>query len=250
MSESSPRVGYPRLGTPTEQALRKAGVSIASQPALPHLSEPPESRLTDSVEEALVRVEGLHPRITVASHYRLGGWKNAIGECWLRSGVATRLGAAADLLPNPFGFVVFDGWRPRALQEELYRTALTDPDIPEGFLAEPSRDSRRPAPHESGGAVDLTLTVDGTAIAPGTDFDDTTTHAFTAALESTPGVDRDARRMLYWAMRGAGFIVYQGEWWHFEYGTSRWSSIVGQPPIYDTTKPPQHPETAGPTSCG
>ena len=87
--------------------------------------------------------------------------------------------------------------------------------------------------------MDLALTLDGVPIAPGTDFDDTTTHAFAAALEDTPGPDRDARRMLYWVMRDAGFVVYEGEWWHFEYGTRRWAAIVNRSPIYGVTHPPR-----------
>ena len=202
------------------------------------LTEPREPKVTDPIDEPMVRVDGLHPRIEVVQHYAIGGWPNAINECWLRSGVATRLRAAADGLPEPFGLVVYDGWRPRDLQEVLYLTALADPAIPSGFLAEPSRDGERPAPHESGGAVDLALTVNGVAIAPGTDFDDTTSQAFAAALEGTPGPDREARRLLYWVMRAAGFIVYEGEWWHFEYGTRRWAAIVNRSPFYGPTRPP------------
>ena len=238
MNTTSPRIGYPRLGIPSDEALQAAGISIDPQPALPILSEPSQSSVTNPIHDPLVRVDGLHSRIEVVPHYQLGGWQYAIGDCWLRSEAARRLSTAVDRLPDPFGLVVYDGWRPRALQEELYQTALADPEIPEGFLAEPSRDDHRPAPHESGGAVDLALTVDGVPIAPGTDFDATTSVAFAAALENNPGHDREARRLLYWAMRDVGFVVYQGEWWHFEYGTRRWAAIVDQQPIYDRTSPP------------
>ncbi|RLE25564.1 MAG: hypothetical protein DRJ50_02715 [Actinobacteria bacterium] len=238
MTSVDPRIGFPRLGTPTEVALQLANTSIIEQRPLPELIEPSELEVADPVDDPLVRVEGYHPRIQVAAHYQLGGWSNAIGECWLRSGVASRLGAVADGLPDPFGLLVYDGWRPRALQAELYLAALSDPAIPPGFLAEPSRDEIRPAPHESGGAVDLALTVEGVAIAPGTDFDDTTSTSFAAALENKPGPDREARRMLYWAMRSTGFIVYEGEWWHFEFGTRRWAGIVGRSPIFGPAQPP------------
>jgi D-alanyl-D-alanine dipeptidase len=238
MTSAQPRIGYPRLGIPAESALDSAGLSLPTQPPLPSLIEPTEPAVTDPIDELMIRVEDLHPNIDVVPHYALGGWTNAIGECWLRSGVATRLRAAADALPEAVGLVVYDGWRPRKLQKELYMTALADPAIPPGFLAEPSSDDVRPAPHESGGAVDLALTVNGVAVAPGTDFDDTTTQAFAAALEDTPGPDRDARRMLYWVMRNAGFVVYEGEWWHFEYGTRRWAAILNRSPIYDATRPP------------
>jgi D-alanyl-D-alanine dipeptidase len=238
MRSSPPRIGFPRLGTPTQEAALKTGVSIGPQPALPRFSEPPQSNVADPVDDPMIRIEHFHPRIKVVPHYQLGGWTNAIGGCWLRSDVAARLGAAVDRLANPFGLVVYDGWRPRALQEELYLTAVTDPEIPAGLIAEPSGDDNRPAPHESGGAVDLALTIDGVPIAPGTDFDDTTSVAFAAALENDRGPDREARRLLYWAMSDSGFVVYQNEWWHFEYGTVRWATIVGQAAIYAATEAP------------
>jgi len=238
MTSPQPRIGYPRLGTPTEIALGMDGVSIPEQPPLPALSEPQEPSFTTPIDEPMVRVEGTHPRIQVVHHYELGGWANAINDCWLRSGVVARLRAAVDSLPNPFGLVVYDGWRPRQLQQELYGTAMADPSVPPGFLAEPSRTPERPAPHETGGAVDLTLAVDGVPIAPGTDFDDPASQTLAAALEDTPGPDRDARRLLYWVMRRAGFVVYEGEWWHFEYGTRRWGAITDRAPFYGATLPP------------
>ena len=30
------------------------------------------------------------------------------------------------------------------------------------------------------------------------------------------------RRLLYWAMTGAGFANYPYEWWHFDWGTQFW----------------------------
>ncbi len=29
-----------------------------------------------------------------------------------------------------------------------------------------------------------------------------------------------------------GFVVFDGEWWHFEHGTRRWAAITGHPPRY------------------
>jgi len=149
----------------------------------------------------------------------------------------SRLTAAVESLPPRWGFAVFDAWRPLALQQELYTAAYSDPDLPPGFLAEPSTDPATPPPHLTGGAVDLTLTVDGVALALGTGFDDITTMAGAARLESRPGPAREARRMLYRHMHDAGFIIFEGEWWHFEYGTIRWSAITGHPPLYGPTSP-------------
>ncbi len=236
MTETNYRqLGFPRLGIPATQALAAAGVTLEEQPALPELVEPTMPTVDAPVDEPLVLVD--HPRIKVVPFYELGGWEHAISQCWLRSGVAKRLYQAVESLPKPYGFAVYDGWRPRELQAELYYTAIADPALPQDFMSEPSQDETRPAPHESGGAVDLTLTVDGAAIAPGTDFDDTTTRAFARSIEDEPGPDREIRRLLYWTMRDAGFVVFVGEWWHFEYGTRRWSGITGEPSIYGPVKP-------------
>ena len=80
--------------------------------------------------------------------------------------------------------------------------------------------------------MDLTLTVNGIPLAPGTGFDDLSPLARTDALEGTEGPDRAVRRLLYWSMRKAGFVVYDGEWWHFEFGTRRWAALTGSAPLF------------------
>ena len=104
-------------------------------------------------------------------------------------------------------------------------------------MAEPIADPRTPPPHLTGGTVDLTLTLDGTPLALGTGFDDFTPEAYTESLEQTPGASRELRRLLYRAMRDAGFVVLHCEWWHFEYGTRRWAAITGNHPLYGPAAP-------------
>ncbi len=232
---TEPQVGLPLLSTPTQAALQKSGYTLAAQQPLPALVEPDPILLENPSAEPLVELS--HPEILWLSHYEKGRWSHAISKCWLRPEVVDRLIRALAALPNGFGLAVFDAWRPRNLQAELYDHAYADPDLPPGFLAVPTEDSRLPAPHETGGAVDLTLTVGGIPIAAGTDFDDFTPLAACAALEQVPGVDRAARRLLYSVMSGAGFVVLQGEWWHFEYGTTRWAAITGATPSYGTASP-------------
>ena len=131
-------------------------------------------------------------------------------------------------LPDRWGLAVFDGWRPLALQQELYDAAIDYP----GLMAAPSADPSTPPPHLRGGAVDLTLTFNATPVAPGTGFDDITERARATFLETEPGPDRYIRRALFHAMAAQGFVVYEGEWWHFEYGTRRWAALTGEAPIY------------------
>jgi len=226
----------PLLGTQTQAALDKGGYVLGEQPPLPELDEPKASRLRDPSTEQLVKLD--HPEIVWLSHYELGNWSNAISTCWLRPEVVRRLTMALAELPDGFGLAVFDGWRPRDLQLELYEHAYADSELPPGFLAVPTSDEKLPAPHETGGAVDITLTVGGLVIAAGTDFDDFTPLAAAAALEAVPGADREARRLLFRVMNSAGFVVLKGEWWHFEWGTTRWAALTGHEPVYGAIAPP------------
>lgn len=155
--------------------------------------------------------------------------------------------SVAEALPDRFGLAVLDAWRPLELQHDIYDSAYADPDLPPGFVSLPSADPSTPPPHLTGGTVDVTLTLDGHALRLGTEFDDFTDRARADALEPelrrhpTVGeprwAERELRRILYWAMRSAGFVVIDCEWWHFEYGTRRWAALTGNAPLYGPAQP-------------
>jgi zinc D-Ala-D-Ala dipeptidase len=207
------------------------GVEVAKGTPLPDLVEPKDKpRVVSPSPEPLVPVE--HRRIRVLGNYWHAGWEHAVPGAWLRIGAMDRLTAVADSLPSRFGLAVFDAWRPLALQAVLYEAAYGDPGLPPGFVSYPDTDVATPPPHLTGGTVDLSLTFDGTPLALGTGFDDFTDAARSDSWESTPGPDRELRRMLYWRMRDADFVLLDCEWWHFEFGTRRWAAIRGTQPIY------------------
>lgn len=202
---------------------------------MPTLIEPASMpRVTDPVDEPLVPI--VHRRIRTLSNYWHAGWSRARPTTLMRSGAFDRLAAVADSLPDHFGLAVFDAWRPLDLQAELFDAAYANHTLPPGFVSDPNPDPLTPPPHLTGGTVDVTLTLDGIALAPASGFDDFTNVAHADALEmgstGSPSIDRDVRRMLYWQMRSAGFVVLQQEWWHFEYGTRRWAAITENAPIY------------------
>jgi len=203
---------------------------------LPVLRDPEPPAIAGPVDDPLVLVE--HRRIRVLSNYWHAGWADAIPSTWLRASVFERLTTVADALPQGWGLAVFDAWRPIELQRTLYDAAVADPAIEPGLMAPPSTDPATPPPHVTGGAVDVTLTIDGTPIAPGTGFDHTTVRAHTAHLEREPGVARHIRRALFHSMAAQGFVVFAGEWWHFEYGTRRWAAVTGSRPQYGSATPP------------
>jgi D-alanyl-D-alanine dipeptidase len=231
-----PKLGEPRLGVACADTLDAAGLHIAPQPSLPDLQELEDTFSGVPSDEPLVRPTD--DRITVLPYYSLAGWANAIPDCWMRARVAARLAQVCDFLPSGLDLVIFDAWRPRQLQTELFAAAEAD-GLPHGLIAQPTTHDLHPAPHETGGAVDVTLALDGVPLALGTDFDEMVPEAAAAAIESEPGVAREARRLLFWAMHSAGFVVYVEEWWHFEYGTRRWAAITGHPAIYAAATRPQ-----------
>lgn len=235
MTPDFPRFDQPNYTVWAASLFADTAPTIPDGGALPTLCDPVAPPVLDRHPEPLVRVE--HRRIRLLSNYWHAGWTSAIASTWLRAGAFERLTAVADSLPDRWGLAIFDAWRPLELQRELYDAAALNPDLEPGFMALPSADPAIPPPHMSGGAVDLTLTFDGTPIAPGTGFDDTTERARAAYLEDAPGPDRHIRRALFHAMASQGFVIYEGEWWHFEYGTRRWAAITGMAPLYGPTSP-------------
>ena len=99
-------------------------------------------------------------------------------------------------------------------------------------------------PHGTGGAVDVTLLIDGEEAPMGTGFDDFVPHAASNWYHQTPPqteADFTAsanREMLRTAMETAGFVGLDSEWWHFEWGTKRWAEAVGMPVILSTVLAP------------
>ena len=229
-----PRFDEPDYTVPAEE-LWSGEPPIDDIGPLPELTEPAEGVVANPSDEPMVRVE--HRRIRVLANYWHAGWSTAIPTTWLRQGVMDRVAAVADALPDRWGLAVFDAWRPLELQRELYEAATADPNIQPGLMAPPSADPATPPPHLTGGAVDLTLTWDGTPLALGTGFDDITSRAFVASLEDEPGPARHLRRALFHRMAAEGFVVYPGEWWHFEWGTRRWAGVRGDQPIYGPASP-------------
>jgi D-alanyl-D-alanine dipeptidase len=176
----------------------------------------------------------------------------AIDTLLLRKGVADRLARANERLrPQGLHLFLFDAWRPRAVQEYFHdfwapreisrrRPELAGESLVaevERYWAPPSPSDSRPAPHATGGAVDLTVVwSDGQPLWMGSLFDDVTALAHTDRFERVAGADfsfsdeeaRANRRLLYWVMTDAGFANHPDEWWHYSYGDQTWAALTGQ----------------------
>ena len=113
--------------------------------------------------------------------------------------------------PLGYGLLIHDAYRPWYVTKIFW-----DATPPEGkiFVADPAQGSR----HNRGCAVDLTLydLATGKPIEmPGT-YDEMSPRSFPDYPGGT-SLQRWHRDLLRRAMESEGFIVYEAEWWHFDY---------------------------------
>lgn len=176
-------------------------------------------------------------RIHVAPMYHERGVAAAPTVICVRRRVLDALRGAAAGLPPGIDILVWDGLRPLETQAgivEAFKMSLPEEgrdEVIERYLSPPPESEqaflRSPPPHATGGAVDVTLCdASGTALHLGAEFDQFDETAWLAYYEDPDHcADGDAvhwrerRRMLYWAMLGAGFAPYPWEYWHYEIGT-------------------------------
>jgi zinc D-Ala-D-Ala dipeptidase len=186
----------------------------------------------------------------------------AIDALWVRQGVAARLAMVDQRLrAQGLRLHLFDAWRPRAVQAFFHDVWLPAelrarrPDLAGDALraevarywAAPTVDAAFPAPHATGGAVDLTITfLDGEPLWMGSLLDDASALAATDRFEADGAEwsfsDEEARanrRLLYWLMIEAGFVNLPDEWWHFSFGDRLWAAMApGRAPLYGLAEPP------------
>ncbi len=201
--------------------------------------------------ERLISLRGCHTRILVSPQYFLKSIPGALDDCFAREGTAQRLARVAGSLPDDLNLMVWDAWRSKEVQAWLfedYRAILKrqHPDLSDAdldqltipFVSRPSSDPSAPSPHNTGGAVDLTLAdAAGAPLPMGAEFDEFADCAATAyynqlasrrALSPAEQTFVKNRSLLLDAMQAVGFVNYSGEWWHFDYGNQWWADATGQ----------------------
>jgi D-alanyl-D-alanine dipeptidase len=220
---------------------------------IPALSQPRGWQEVEIREcgERLVPLSTLAPdRIVVEARYHQEGYSGAMEECYARESVARLLLEAAKTLPPGWQVVIFDAWRPVALQRQIFdrykaRLRGEHPELTEHALDEetqryvawPSANPERPSPHLTGGAVDLSWRdAAGCNLDMGTDFDAFDDKSGTRYFEHQ--VERHGRltpeeevflrnrRVLFHALAAVGFTNYPEEWWHFDYGRSQYGPVL------------------------
>lgn len=199
-------------------------------------------------DEPFVQVKD-SAKIIIRMQYPLRGMKNGEPACYMRRTVYEMLQKAAAQLDEGYAFVIWDAWRPFALQKELFtsyradiihdfhlenRTEAEQVKFISQFVADPVDNHDFPPAHTTGGALDLTLAENGRELDFGTGFDAFTDKTETVYYETHEEDEniRDNRRMLYHVMCSAGFVNLPSEWWHYEYGDQNWAGVRGQPAKY------------------
>ncbi len=162
----------------------------------------------------LVRVKDYIPHIYVDLKYAkadnfMGQVIYDFDEAYLRLGTTLRLAEAqASLAARGYSLKIWDAWRPLSAQFKMWEAYPVS-----GYVANPTNGGS--SKHNRGSAVDVTLVgADGSELPMPTAFDD---------FAAVP--DRDYAKypadaaanaiLLEQAMVAAGFLPYDGEWWHF-----------------------------------
>lgn len=195
----------------------------------------------------------IHPRIQVNPMYFNLNF-SPFAQIYGRFAVLECLLNALEWIPEEYGFLIWDVYRPRAVQARLFQWMREEirkkyPELSEEenyqetkkYMSAPSvaGDDYCP-PHLSGGAIDLTLfdLRKGKALEMGTAFDDCSERAHSNYFELKPYLTSEDKRiqerrsLLRTAMNKVGFSAYQYEWWHFDIGNIFWSRAMNLPAVF------------------
>lgn len=119
-------------------------------------------------EHPMIATDSIYVGERNSSPYPTMKLDGALFTVFVREGVAKRLKHAASLLPPRHMLLVWDAYRPQAVQQALfdsYVDKLVGDGVPlkqaqqdaQQFVSIPSDDQTRPPSHNTGGAVDLTI---------------------------------------------------------------------------------------------
>jgi D-alanyl-D-alanine dipeptidase len=192
--------------------------------------------------EPMVCLRGLDPRIAI-DETRSQISSTSVHFCYARLGLARRLIAALEGLPPGFGFIVKEAYRPLARQqaswEEAGRKLLgNDPGLGaaelrrlvSAYVAPPAV-----AGHPTGGALDVTLSLDGRELFMGTAFNDEPGESGGRSFLDAEDIGREARgyrSILASSLGAAGFVNYPTEWWHWSFGDKYWAFLGERRVLY------------------
>ncbi len=214
------------------EAVRGALVALAlfggtSLPELAHAQAPEAEAKPKAPAPKLLDVTQHIPDVVLDLRYATEN--NFLGKkvypdgarCLLLPQTVEKLKVAAQALrAQGFRLLLYDCFRPRAVQWEMWKI-LPKP----GYVADPRKGSH----HNRGAAVDLGLAdKEGRELAHPTPFDTFNK----AAHHGYQGASEDAirhREALREAMEGAGFRKNRMEWWHYSLPHSSRYPVLDEP---------------------
>lgn len=226
---------------------------------IPHTAEPDWHALFRQLicekNEPLVKIK-TNDRIQIYAAYHDMNLPGALPDIWVRRTVFERLSEALNYLPEHLGLLILDGWRSLSVQVALRQnmeaqiarehpqwSADTITAFADHFVAKPQSSPDSPSPHLTGGSVDITLfdCISGKTLDMGSAFDSPHNESHTAFFEneSADPIFRNRRRILYHAMRKAGFTNLPSEWWHYDFGNQSWAYFAKQPSAFFGATQPQ-----------
>lgn len=133
-----------------------------------------------------------------------------VERCFLRRAVAEKLVEAhRSLAKDGLGLKIWDGYRPHSVQYLMW-----DASPSPGYVGHPKQGSK----HNRGAAVDVTLVElkTGNECAMPTPYDEFSPRAHLNYFQVSEEIAANRTR-LQTAMREAGFLPIDSEWWHFDY---------------------------------
>ncbi len=151
---------------------------------------------------------------------------------YARETVARKIHEVADSLPSGYALLLLESYRSLESQTQKWNERKTHvkKENPQASEVEIDRLTRlgvafpsRSGPHQTGGAVDVSLLYEGKVVDMGTDWCEFNDLTPTAAKNLSPTY-KSTRDILHKAMKQAGFVNYPGEWWHFSYGDRMWTA--------------------------
>lgn len=162
----------------------------------------------------LVELQALLPDAIIDLRYASSA--NILGRSLYEAGFTARLADSAAqaltkvcdaLAQQDYKLVIWDAFRPQAVQQELLALNL---ELHDTYVLQDSN-------HCRGQALDITIATNtGEYLDMGTDHDDFSDKAHVDSSQLTPEQMKN-RAVLTNAMQTAGFTTWPYEWWHFDY---------------------------------
>ena len=222
-------------------------------------SLPSDAQLASWHKQAQAVAIHSQPGLKVINAYHRMGMSGTLPHLYLRECVWQQLQSVWQQLQPHTGLLLFDGFRSRQTQQTIFddfqqMIACMYPDWDQEaiynetltYVSNPkTSEHEAPPPHNTGGAIDLTL-YDRASGQPwdfGCAIDTTSEIAHTAFFEQsydpTLGISatrwlhiQSNRRCLYQLMCHAGFSNYQKEWWHYDLGDKMWAQAMHHTPLF------------------